>query len=66
MYEKTLKKPLEFRSKENTSEPTIDVLQKVSYAIIIRKLLDHHVRYSVSTGSGVVMHPDLFIESGAI
>jgi len=29
MYEKTLKKPLEFRSKGSTSEDAVDILQKV-------------------------------------
>jgi len=29
MFEKTLKKPLEFRNKENVSETAIDILQKV-------------------------------------
>jgi len=29
MYDKTLKKPLEFRTKGNNSEAAIDILQKV-------------------------------------
>lgn len=35
MYDKTLKKPLEFRTKENISEAAIDILSQV----IIRQII---------------------------
>jgi len=33
MYEKTLKKPLEFSNKENMSEASIDILQQVTHQL---------------------------------
>jgi len=42
MFEKTLKKPLEFRNKENVSEAAIDILQKVDHQVTAVKKSSLH------------------------